>query len=168
MKKKERYVFIILAPWRVIHLDCFCPMHTLQGATEFCEYDRNDVSQNSSKQLITTNFEIWCFKSLMIRKKKEKDNIFILLWSYREARKFQIGSNIQISIHVFIQYCKHESVPHVSFLWCIYHSSRGTTWGMAAALLRTISWNKISNFIHSNVIKKQIETCKKCLLQNST
>lgn len=42
----------------VVHLDYFCPIYTLQGATEVCEHDRNYVSQNPSRQLITTDWEI--------------------------------------------------------------------------------------------------------------
>lgn len=67
-----------------------------------------------------------------------------------------------MSIHVFIQYCKYKSVTHLSFLWYIYHSSRGTpARGMAVILLRTITQNTIFNFIRSNVINKQMETRKK-------
>ena len=57
----------------------------------------------------------------------------------------------------------------MSFLWYIYHSFIGTpTQTMAVILLRTKTWNKIFNFIQSNVINKQIKTCKKCLLKNGT
>ena len=54
----------------VIHLHYFCPILILRGATEVYEHDRNDVLRNPSRQLITTNWEIRCFQSLVIKKKK--------------------------------------------------------------------------------------------------
>lgn len=46
----------------------------------------------------------------------------------------------------------------MSFLWYVYHSSRGTpNWEVAVVLLGTITWNKIVYFIQTNVINKQTE-----------
>lgn len=164
-RKKKGMFSLSLFLEGVTQSEYFYPIHTLQRAIEVYKRHTNDVSLNPSRQLITTSWEIWAFKSLMVRKRK---NIF--LRSYRESRMFQIWSKFPISRHNFIQYCKYKTVLHVSFPWYIYHSSRDTpAWEPAVILLRTITWNIIFNFIQSNVINnKQMETCKKCLLQNST
>lgn len=117
MKKKTKGMFslsIILEGVILFLLNTYPPR-------SHHKHDKNYAFWNPSRQLITSNCEIWCFVSLMIRKKEK-----ILLRSHREARKFQIGSNFQISMHVFIQYCKYKSVLHTAICGTIYHFSRGT------------------------------------------